>query len=410
MSLGLYVSSFYFFRSGKNSCYLGLNAPVQYNDTQYSQAIDFFEDFFEVRRTMETLESEKKLYYIETNPNWRGETDKFSYIAACIHSGNYGIESDIYDATSHEQVGSIEKNQAGIVPFFVFVAIPKKETSTEPINKGLILFQSMGIYGTKSITCKMINEFAKDKMNATFHTCNVSPSEFLKAFFDLGTLKRLKLTRNRTSEDNSDQLSGISYAREERVLSSFLGRAANTFIERLIRFGLDKSAIFELENGISYDNVTATIDIGDGKERTVNLHKYDNLSILEYIPSQYEKENGHADENTIIFFFPHQEHFASSRHLQVLQNQRKNPRQNHPLTWFFVEYIESNRLAWDTKRLSFQRVSLYPHFLLQYKNFCHPKLMRCRRLRFYSLLSQLLVQMDCYLSGMFLPHQFVFSL
>jgi hypothetical protein len=48
MSLGLYVSSFYFFRSGKNSCYLGLNAPVQYNDTQYSQAIDFFEDFFEV--------------------------------------------------------------------------------------------------------------------------------------------------------------------------------------------------------------------------------------------------------------------------------------------------------------------------------------------------------------------------
>ena len=251
---------------------------------------------------METLESEKKLYYIETNPNWRGETDKFSYIAACIHSGNYGIESDIYDATSHERVGSIEKNQAGMVPFFVFVAIPKKETSTEPVNKGLILFQSMGIYGAKSITCKMINEFAKDKMNATFHTCNVSPSEFLKAFFDLGTLKRLKLTRNRISEDNSDQLSEISYAKEERVLSSFLGRATSAFIERLIHFGLDKSAIFELESGISYDNVTATIDIGDGKERTVNLHKYDNLSILEYIPRQYEKENGHADENTIISY------------------------------------------------------------------------------------------------------------
>lgn len=229
MSLGLYVSSFYFFQSGKNSCYLGLNSPVQYNDTQYSQAIDFFEAFFAVRRTMETLESEKKLYYIETNPNWRGETDKFSYIAACIHSGNYGIESDIYDATSHERVGSIEKNQAGMVPFFVFVAIPKKETSTEPINKGLILFQSMGIYGAKSITCKMINEFAKDKMNATFHTCNVSPSEFLRAFFDLGTLKRLKLTRNRTSEDNSDQLSGISYAKEERVLSSFFRKSSQYF-------------------------------------------------------------------------------------------------------------------------------------------------------------------------------------
>lgn len=135
MSLGLYVSSFYFFQSGKNSCYLGLNSPVQYNDTQYSQAIDFFEAFFAVRRTMETLESEKKLYYIETNPNWRGETDKFSYIAACIHSGNYGIESDIYDATSHERVGSIEKNQAGMVPFFVFVAIPKKRRQQNPLTR-----------------------------------------------------------------------------------------------------------------------------------------------------------------------------------------------------------------------------------------------------------------------------------
>lgn len=90
MSLGLYVSSFYFFQSGKNSCYLGLNSPVQYNDTQYSQAIDFFEAFFAVRRTMETLESEKKLYYIETNPNWRGETEKFSYIAACIGFSSSG--------------------------------------------------------------------------------------------------------------------------------------------------------------------------------------------------------------------------------------------------------------------------------------------------------------------------------
>ena len=47
MSLGLYVSSFYFFQSGKKkSNYLGLNSPIQYEDTQYSQAIEFFEEFF----------------------------------------------------------------------------------------------------------------------------------------------------------------------------------------------------------------------------------------------------------------------------------------------------------------------------------------------------------------------------
>ena len=68
MSLGLYVSSFYFFQSGKNSCYLGLNSPVQYNDTQYSQAIDFFEAFFAVRRTMETLESERSCITLKQIP------------------------------------------------------------------------------------------------------------------------------------------------------------------------------------------------------------------------------------------------------------------------------------------------------------------------------------------------------
>lgn len=186
------------------------------------------------------------------------------------------------------------------MPFFVFVAIPKEGTSTGPINKGLIIFQSMGVYGVKSITCKMINEFSKERMNSTFHTCNVSPSEFLRTFFELGGLKRLKLVNNRLSEDKSDLLSGVSFAKEERILSSFWGNTFSGLVDRLIQFGLNKSAVFELEKGTQYDNVTATIDIGEGRQRTVNLHKYDNMSILEYVPRQYEKENGHADENTII--------------------------------------------------------------------------------------------------------------
>ena len=63
MSLGLYVSSFYFFRSGKNSCYLGLNAPVQYNDTQYSQAIDFLKTFLKFAAQWKLL-NPKRSYII----------------------------------------------------------------------------------------------------------------------------------------------------------------------------------------------------------------------------------------------------------------------------------------------------------------------------------------------------------
>lgn len=60
MSLGLYVSSFYFFQSGKQkSSYLGLNSPIQCEDTQYSKAMNFFEDFFAAHRMIVDLESEK---------------------------------------------------------------------------------------------------------------------------------------------------------------------------------------------------------------------------------------------------------------------------------------------------------------------------------------------------------------
>lgn len=301
MSLGLYVSSFYFFQSSKGkSSYLGLNSPIQYKNTQYSQAIEFFQEFFKAHRTIENLEDEKRLYYIKTNPAWCGETERYAYVAACIYSGAYGIERDIYDAKSRRKVGSIEKDQAGVMPFFVFVAIPKEGTSTGPINKGLIIFQSMGVYGVKSITCKMVNKFSRQRMNATFHTCNVSPSEFLKALFDVGSIKKLRLIKNRLSDDHSDFLDGGSYAKEEHILSSFRGTVFSKLIDRLIRYGLNKSAVFEWENHTSYDSVKVTMDIGEGKERTVDLHKYDNLSILEYVPRQYEKENGHADENTII--------------------------------------------------------------------------------------------------------------
>lgn len=304
MDLGLYVSSFYFIHtSKKKSNYMELNSLFPYTNNKYFNIIDFFEDFFKAHNNIRNLYLDNKLYSIETDASWRGETDQYIYTCARINSGTYGVETDIYDVKSKAKVGSISKDQAGVLPFFVFVAVAKPGTSTTPINKGLIMFQSMGVYGVKSVTCKLLNEFSKSKMDCTFRTCNVSASEFLKAFFDIGRLKRLRLIRNSVSDDNSDLLEGVSYAREERVLSSFRGAIFSGLVDRLIQFGLSKSAVFEWENDITYDCVKATMDIGEGKERTVDLHAYDNLSIIEYVPKQYQKDNGHADEHTIIQYF-----------------------------------------------------------------------------------------------------------
>ena len=72
MSLGLYVSSFYFFQSSKGkSSYLGLNSSIQYKNTQYSQAIEFFQEFFKAHRTIENLEDEIEL--LQKDIGWQQE-------------------------------------------------------------------------------------------------------------------------------------------------------------------------------------------------------------------------------------------------------------------------------------------------------------------------------------------------
>lgn len=300
---GLYICSFYLYqKKDKKYSYCPLNHPIVYGGKYYASAWPLLEDFFSDHGAVQDLAADQKLYFIQAPDSWQGETEDFRYRMVEICSGAYGIESDLYDKNKQKKVGVIGADQADVHSFLLFIAIPKDPSADKRTQKGLLIFQSIGSYGVKTITRKVLNEYLQNNISASFNMRNVSPSQFLYSLFENTKIKQLHLIHNRLSTDPSDAIDHAAYAHEERIFSSFLYQPIQALIEKLIAFGLHKDGIFEWNDGSKYDAVKVTVDLGEGKQRVVNLHQIDNLSIIEALPSQYQLPNGKVDaEKTLPY-------------------------------------------------------------------------------------------------------------
>lgn len=307
MNLGLYICSFYFIQSANKKgkeYYWDLNKPISLDENYYNDAEEFFDSFFQAHAN-DQQEDPDRVYYIERESAWRGETDTFVYLMARIRSGVFGVEADIYDRKKRTTVGKRDINQADVMPFLFFIAIPKPATTDEhhPVNKGIMLFQSNGVYGVKSKTTALLNMFSREQLDSSFKTRNVAPGAFLDQLFKIGKLKKMHLIRNKFSCDDADRLGGGFYGKEELIVSQFIAEKLDNTIDKLKRFGLDQQAVYEWEAGTEYQNVKVNLEIAKGIYRTIDLHHFEQRSILEYIPDRYKKENGHANEEIILPYF-----------------------------------------------------------------------------------------------------------
>lgn len=307
MSLGMYICSFYFVQNAKKKkrrYVWDLHNEIKGEENCFSNALDFFQKFFESRKEPDDIEDDKRVYYIETKPEWQGEEEEFYYTMAKIYSGIYGVEADIYDKNVKKKVGKRGVNQADVMPFLFYVVIPKASgNSSYPVNKGIMIFQSISVYGIKMITTKLIKNYALSTVNSNFYTRNIAPKAFLEQLFSLGKLKSLILTKNVVSYDKSNSIEGVNFGREKRVYSQFAEFNKSKLFERLINFGMDKKSVFEWNDGTDFDSAKVQIKLPEGNIRTVDLHNFDNNSIIEIIPERYSKDNGHADEKLILDYF-----------------------------------------------------------------------------------------------------------
>ena len=125
---------------------------------------------------------------------------------------------------------------------------------------------------------------------------------FIRKVIRKENIKKLVMIKNYKSSDLADNL-GMGYGKEVREIGN-LNFSENKW-DRLmgaIRYVAgSKYNLFEFEQQ-EYDNLKLIVDIG-GRNRTINLHNLENLSIIESIPAEIKMADGHPNLKLLIEHF-----------------------------------------------------------------------------------------------------------
>ena len=105
--------------------------------------------------------------------------------------------------------------------------------------------------------------------------------------------------KNYKSGDLADNV-GVGYGQERRELSylNFSESKWSKIFSNILHAAGGKDNIIEFDKK-EYDDLKVVVEIGN-HTRTINVHNIDKLSIIEDIPDEIKKDNGHPDEQMLI--------------------------------------------------------------------------------------------------------------
>lgn len=291
-------------RESKNICYLNDNIEVKKEDNDELENIKvkkLFNSFFSEYACSVNDQNSQKIFSCEHKEFYCGDTEAFSYLYTIINSGIYGSRSDIIDIDTNQVIHKKKSNEADVRPFYLYIVIPKDNEDVK-VQKGLLFFQNIGPFGVKTITTSFMIDYFSKKYGLSFKLKTVSSDLFIKKIVTKENIKQLIMTRNHVSDDRSDRINN-GYGEETRVIGKlFYNETAWDKIMNSIRYcSKGKYNIFEFEN-IKYDTLKVRVSIGD-RERTIDLHNLENLSIVEGIPDEIKMADGHPKADELLVHF-----------------------------------------------------------------------------------------------------------
>lgn len=298
LSLRAYSFSFKKWKGKNPEQILPLNAKVIFNRLQdgeeriyeYTSALDLIVDFIGANTDVDDKEVRQQLFNCSFDSTNQGETDTYRYLIFTVYAGYYGYASKLVNRKTKSTVHKKSRDEADVKPFYVVVVIPK-DTEISKAQRGLILFQEIGIYGVKTVTTKAMQEFFSKKLGLTFRTQNLAPDFYLKKLFESGMIQKIKLARNVQSNDTADKLYGAGYGREERTLVPI--KITNQMKAKLRHVSEAKYNYFTFDNH-DYPETKMVVKIGD-RLRTIDLHGLDELSVEEALPDELLLPDGTID-------------------------------------------------------------------------------------------------------------------
>ncbi len=307
-NLSLTACSFYFKKtnSKENTNILNLNTPFDIelkDDIKYhfKDLSELFISFFENHKTLIKNDNKQQSFRCEYDKKNYRETDSFRMYCVKILSGIYGSSSDIIDGNTEKVQYEKKLSDIDTRPFYLMIIFPK-DNEKVTVQKGMFLFQNVGQFGVKTITTTLMQKFFSDKFGFTLKCNTIASDLFVRKVIRKDSVKKLLMIKNVKSNDIADNI-GVGYGSEIREISKlcFNETMWSKIMDKIRFVSGGKYNLFEFEQQ-EYDNLKVVVDIG-GRNRTINLHNLENLSIIESIPDNIRMANGHPNLPMLIEYF-----------------------------------------------------------------------------------------------------------
>ena len=279
-----------------------LNYPISYPTENGEEGVisvpELFEHFFRQYQVMKKDDDKQRSFHCDVSSIKEFDTPDFKVKYVRILSGIYGSSSEILDGESQEIKYTKTASDIETRPFFVFVVIPK-DNDRVTVQKGMLIFQNVGPFGIKTLTTEYMKSFFAEYYSIAIKCRTIAPELFVNKVIRSDNIKKVHLIRNMKSADDADDFS-LGYGSEVRELRGLrFDTPFGTKIMAGIRWFVGgKHRLFEFENQ-EYSSVKLTVDIG-GRDRKIDLHNIDNLSIIESVPDDIRMADGHPNEELLV--------------------------------------------------------------------------------------------------------------
>ena len=289
-----------------NTQIFNLNTPFDVeleDDSKYhfEDLSELFILFFKNHKTLIKDDSKQQSFRCEYDEQNYRETDLFRMYCAKIYSGIYGSSSDIIDGKTEKVRYKKKSSDIDTRPFYLMIIFPK-DNEKVTVQKGMFIFQNIGQFGVKTITTTLMQKFFSDIFGLTLKCNTIAPDLFVRKVIRKDNIKKLLMIKNVKSNDIADNIS-VGYGSEIREISNlcFNETMWSKIMDRIRFVAGGKYNLFEFEQQ-QYDNLKVIVDIG-GRNRTINLHNLENLSIIENIPDDIRMADGHPNLPMLIEYF-----------------------------------------------------------------------------------------------------------
>lgn len=148
-----------------------------------------------------------------------------------------------------------------------------------------------------------MQDFFSSEFGITLVCRTIAPDLFIRKVIKNDNIKKLVMVKNMKSNDLSDNI-GIGYGSEVREICGIKfsdENAWNRFLNIMRHVAGSRLNLFEFED-VSYDTLKVVVDIG-GRQRKIDLHNLERLSIIEGIPDEIRMADGHPDLKMLLEYF-----------------------------------------------------------------------------------------------------------